>query len=127
MKPDLASSNQVFCSGLAGVGGTKTITPACSLAGASGAVTREHPRNRTEVPAFRWVFNSSCIRDFLLLYRDQAVQENNVWAEAHLNGLLQKVVTFENRARLQVQQELSTGSNTPVPSAFGGVKINIKQ
>jgi len=60
------------------------------------------------------------------LYRDQAVNEDNVWAEAHLNGLLQNLTLLEKRARLAVQQEISAGSDTAVPSAFGAVKINIK-
>lgn len=96
MKPDL-STFRAFDSGLAGA----------------------QAHNLT--PAFSWVHRSQCIRDFLLLYRDQAVYEHNVWAEAHLNGLLSNAATLERRALLSAGQEISKGSDTPVPSCRVGV------
>jgi len=57
------------------------------------------------VPALCWVSRCSQIRDFLLLYRDLATTDQNLWAEAHLDGLLEKVGQLEQRAKLQVRVE----------------------
>lgn len=100
MKPDLFAL-QVSCSGLAGAE-SKSLTP-----------------------AFCWVRRSQCIRDFLLLYRDQAVLEHNVYAEAHLNGLLSSTTIFEKRCLLSAEQEISAGSSTPVPLFREGVNSKL--
>lgn len=92
-----------------------------SRSGSAGGESQKLP------PAFCWLHRVCCIRDFLLLYRDQAVTEKNVWAEAHLDGLITNVAVLEKRARLAVEQEIWTGSKTSVPSCAEEVKIKIKQ
>ena len=50
------------------------------------------------VPAFCWLHRSSQIRDFLLLYLDIARDEQNTWAQAHLDSLIRSVDVLEQRA-----------------------------
>lgn len=61
------------------------------------------------IPAFCWVHRSSQIRDFLLLYRDLATAEQNAWAEAHLDHLLEGVAQLEVRAKLAWRQDIPRG------------------
>jgi len=63
------------------------------------------------VPAFCWVHRSSQIRDFLLLYRDLATSERNAWAEAHLDGLIEKLRFLEQRSKVAWECEQKHPSN----------------
>lgn len=61
------------------------------------------------VPAFCWVQRAATIRDFILLYRDLATSEQNAWAQAHLDGILDKVGQLEARSNLAWKSEIPKG------------------
>jgi len=63
------------------------------------------------VPAFCWVHRASQIRDFLLLYRDLATTERNTWAEAHLDGLIEKLRFLEQRSKVAWECEQRSPEN----------------
>jgi len=63
------------------------------------------------VPAFCWVNRSAQIRDFLLLYRDLAISERNTWAEAHLDGMIDKLRFLEQRSKVAWESEQRSPEN----------------
>jgi len=115
MKPDISALYRVSRSGLAGVGGTKTTTPAFKL---GVPVDGGHAVDNRKViygHSLNWVRRSSHISEFLLLYRQLASEEGNKSIETYLNGLINVSKGLERLAERTVLQEISPGSSAPVP------------